>query len=532
MMSRRTRISLALSAAFGSALLFCSGSTQALSIVENFAGLSQIDTCALNRCYRPPDTMGAMGNNNYAEMINGAFGVYNRNGTLAAPIESDIQFWKNAGAPTAANASGDSRVLFDPQSQRWFVSAFTGEAVNNNIMVAVSQTADPTGPWKSVVFPGSTTGSFADYPTLGLDANGVYIGTHNFGSTFTTSLFSIPKADLLGSTPTTAHMTAFTNMDANVAGYSIQGVVNYSGAGPGNILSVSNTTWAFNRYQVNNPGSAGATLSGVTQVNLDPYNGTHGGRQPDGTAAVDTLDDRLSTNAYQVGNNIFSVHTIGDGAGNAQVAWTIINALTNTIVAKGVIADPNYDFYQASINANANGDFMIGFNRSGFGADGVIGSYVEAGHLYADGTVAMDNTPVLLKTGAVGNYHCGRNGNGLASPEFDDPPDADIPAKANGLPTTGTLPGPTGAAKPCRERWGDYSAMTVDPLDSHYFWDISEIPLGYVPVYNSDGTFLYNVARFGTQITEVAVPEPASILLLGAGLAGMVARRRKKKPSA
>jgi hypothetical protein len=107
-------MSLALSAAFGSALLLCSGSSQALSIVENFAGLSQNDTCALNRCYRPPDTMGAMGNNNYAEMINGAFGVYNRDGTLAAPIVSDIQFWKNAGAATAANASGDSRVLFDP----------------------------------------------------------------------------------------------------------------------------------------------------------------------------------------------------------------------------------------------------------------------------------------------------------------------------------------------------------------------------------------------------------------------------------
>ena len=45
---------------------------------------------------------------------------------------------------------------------------------------------------------------FGDYVTMGLDADGVYLATNNFGGPtgFDVSIYSIPKADLLLPTPT------------------------------------------------------------------------------------------------------------------------------------------------------------------------------------------------------------------------------------------------------------------------------------------------------------------------------------------
>lgn len=522
-MFKRSCLTATLSILFGSFTVGMTGTaTAGVYLQENFSGLSQNDTCAMGRCFRPPDTMGAMGNNTYLEAINGGVAVYNRNGTLAAPIQSDTTFWANAGSPFAASASGDSRVLFDPTSQRWFVSAFTGDPTGNKILLAVSQTADPLGPWKSTSFVGDRTG-FADYPTLGVDSKGVYIGTHDFGSSFSTSLFSIPKADLLGATPTLANMTRFDNMDVNVSGYSIQGAVNFGSGSSGNIVAVSNTTFAYNRFNVIGADGAGATLSAVTQLNFDPYNGTHGGRQPDGTAAVDTLDDRLSSNVYQVGDHLFMTHTVGDASGNAQIAWEIVSASTGAIIASGMIADPNYDYYQSSITANANGDFVIDYNRSGYGADGTISSFAQVFHLNADGTTDLGGT-LRLATGLVNNYHCGKNGNGLASGPFPSEGDNDSPPQDKFGP--GVDPGPD-ASNACRERWGDYSSVTIDPNDINSFWAVTEIPIGYVPVYDASGNFLYNVARWGTQVSEITIPEPGSIFLLGLGLAGVARLRRK-----
>lgn len=43
----------------------------------------------------------------------------------------------------------------------------------------------------------------------------------------------------------------------------------------------------------------------------------------------------------------------------------ISNPNAPVLVREGQIADPSFDFYYGSIAANANGDFVIGFNRSG-----------------------------------------------------------------------------------------------------------------------------------------------------------------------
>jgi hypothetical protein len=46
------------------------------------------------------------------------------------------------------------------------------------------------------------------------------------------------------------------------------------------------------------------------------------------------------------------------------------------------------------------------------------------------------------------------------------------------------------------ERWGDYSQTSIDPDNPHIFWTTQE--------------FSMTVDRWGTQITQIIVPEPAT----------------------
>ena len=76
---------------------------------------------------------------------------------------TDEEFWTNAGVdlsdPEHSVAISDPRVIWDSRSKRWFASMIDvhydqdpdpGEAVlqpNNNILLAVSNSADARGQW-------------------------------------------------------------------------------------------------------------------------------------------------------------------------------------------------------------------------------------------------------------------------------------------------------------------------------------------------------------------------------------------------
>src|SRR5205823_9307873 len=126
---------------------------------------------------------------------------------------TDAAFWQAAGLSNISRIS-DPRMLYDPVTSRWFAVQITlNESTNNRILIARSDTSNPAGPWKAVALTTSNN-LFADFPTLGLDANGLYVGTANYtNSSVTTNsnvgLYSIPKADLLATTPSLARLTSF-----------------------------------------------------------------------------------------------------------------------------------------------------------------------------------------------------------------------------------------------------------------------------------------------------------------------------------
>lgn len=468
---------------------------QAQTFVANFAGLSLANTSPLvGGNYAPPDTDGAIGNNQFVEFINGGYAVYSRTGTLLQPAVSDSQFWLNAGVSASLVNQGlsDTRVKFDPLTQRWFAAEITigaiqmaGTNANNSVLIAVSKTANPLDGWTSTNYNVAGSTRFNDYPTLSVDANAVYVGSNDFnpaGTAFVgATISSIPKSSLLTVAPTTSGIASFVQNTASpTMGFTPQVPTNYSAAGTGTkIVAISATT--LNKIQVtpiNNTAAAGATLGAASTINtaFDSANNPLA-LQPNGTRVIDTLDDRFSGTLYQVGNKIYAANAVANiGGASTAVHWLVLDATTNAVLQEGLITDGANDLWQPSIAANANGDVVIGYNKSGANLN--ISSYAAIGKTV--GGLLSFSQQVLLKTSPVDNYTDGFGGSS--------------------------------------SRWGDYSATMVDPTDSSVFWTIQEIAVGS----NTWGTQISAI-----QITS-AVPEPGTYALMLAGLALFATGRKQK----
>ena len=116
-----------------------------LTIGLNFTG----STLFVDSFVIPPDIMGAVGSSHIVELLNGHYAVYRKRDGVRVQTSSLDQFWIDAGV-SLTGFTADSRVLYDPFSQRWFASTgnfnFTPGG-GDHLLLAVSNTADPTAGW-------------------------------------------------------------------------------------------------------------------------------------------------------------------------------------------------------------------------------------------------------------------------------------------------------------------------------------------------------------------------------------------------
>jgi hypothetical protein len=105
--------------------------------------------------------------------------------------------------PTSDRIS-DPRVIYDSESGRWFASIL--DITNGSFQLALSQSADPTGPWYHYTIAGAPAGDYPDQPTLGVSTNLVAVGGNDFtisGNTYQGGQFwVINKAELMTASST------------------------------------------------------------------------------------------------------------------------------------------------------------------------------------------------------------------------------------------------------------------------------------------------------------------------------------------
>ncbi len=460
--------------------------TVVAGIGQNFtASTLGVDSSAL-----PPDCNGAVGPAHFVELINGRFAAFDKTTGDLLQSFTDVTFWSRAGVTIPSRwAVTDPRLVYDPVSQRWFAVQIDfdtrGMINSNHFLLAVSSTMDPTGAWKGVTITADPTVlTTADFPTLGLDSNGVYLAGSMFdagGNLVNSVLISIPKTNLLAANPSVAGITRFANLSLAERGIILQPAVALDGSGGANILStaslgvdlttgnfVTNTTlvtFAVQNAAVQN----GATLGSSSFLTVPEYTAPLDPPQPDGTTNLADGDARFSAAVYRVGGVLYAVHNT-EVDGRAALRWYRIAADTSTVLESGTISDPVLDLFYPSIAANTNGTAVIACN--GTSLTNFVSCYATVGETV--GGVTSFGGLVLLQAGAA-SY---QDGSGTES------------------------------------RWGDYSTTTVDAADPSSFWTIQMYPAG--------------PSTWATQVTELRTAElvlsiaPAgtNVLLSWTSLAG------------
>jgi hypothetical protein len=471
--------------------------------VLGFQGISQYDTAGVSRNFIPPDTMGAVGKTQYMEIVNGGVAVFDKATGARTSFTSDTAFWAGAGQ---TGTNGDPRIMYNASANRWIALAFGASVAD--IQIAVSDTSNALGVWKSVKFTGYAGGT-ADYPTLALDKNAVYIGTNDFNGSNNyvgTTLNVIPIASLFNATtPTVSGLQQFVEPFAgqSSAGFAIQGVNNGGSGTTGKILTVSAIANALTMYDLNNAGSGTATISNIVTNIGSNYDGNGAARQPYTTGTgnprvIDTLDDRVGSSVYEANGKIYTLHTITQlGSAYTSVRYSVINAATGALLDEGNIGDGSHDYYQGSLAVNSAGQVVIAFDRSGTGADGKISFLARTYNTGGTGQLYQTGSELLLQTSLTDSYH------------------------------NGSIDGQAAAG---RQRWGDYSAVSLDPTNDQNFWVIGEYAREFNDAANGhpSGT---GGSRWSTWIQEISVgtvPEPGTWLMMiaGFGLVGASMRRR------
>ena len=489
-------------------------------LINSFVGTSDRNTRALGIGLQPPDVNGTVGTTQFAQLQNGSFAVYDKfTGVLAAPRITDSAFFLRAGGEATG---GDVRILFDPTARRWVSIGFG--TPGNRIQVAVSDTDDALGRFRTVAFNGlagspNQINGVADYPTLSLAGDRLVIGTNNFFATtpggarnfrgVTVNSLSLANLYAAGG-PSLAGFRQFdTPFDpANFVdnGFAIQGVGRApNGNGGFDVVAVALNANDLVTYSFDAAGNKSTTkFLGATD-----YQVNRPGRQPDlgntGNArVVDTLDDRVSSSVFQVNGKIYAVHTVTPlGQDHTVVRISVIDAATKTLLSETDITGPDnsFDYYEGSLAVNNHNQLVVGFVRSGDSThpvDGRISILAKSFNTNANGTLTATSGEILIKQSPVDSYH-------LGSPF--------------GQPAAG------------RQRFGDYSSVSLDPTNDQRFYVINQFAdfFNNAEGGNPAGS---GFARFGTFVGIIgvsAIPEPANwaMMIAGFGLVGGAMRRRK-----
>jgi hypothetical protein len=419
-------------------------------IGRNFAA----STYLLDSLSIPPDTMGAAGVDHYVELINGRFSIYRKFDGARVQTSTMNQFWTNAGAAPTGN-SFDPRVVYDAHARRWYACAVDNRQGPNNFLFAVSSSSDPSGSWSGFKIDADTDDSnWADFPMLGYNGEGVFISANMpvlSAPQTRTGFLVLPKVGLLQPVPSIANRTLIEDVPLTQTGGSPQLAIDASNQVGTSmpVLSMFNTAAGIlQRTDITPPGAPALVNAG--QVNIAPASQPPDVDQPGPKRDLHAGDSRFSGNTLLHNGELLAVQTIAD-MGRSAIRYLRLDATTGAVLESSILTDPARAFTYPSVAINEFGDVVIG--ATGASTTEFASAYAFVGKLNAG--ITTFNTPTLLRAG-VDAYEVLDSQN--------------------------------------RNRWGDYSATTVDPADPSIFWTSQEYVAG------ND--------LWGTNVSELIVPQP------------------------
>ncbi len=418
----------------------------------HFAGMN----LSANGSGWPPDTNGDVGTDYYIQTVNSSIGIYNKTtGALVSATTFDNFFGGPgiSGTPCDSQNNGDPIVLYDQYAGRWFILDFawaSSETDGSYFAIAVSKTGDPTGAWWQYAFRADNT-LMNDYPKCGIWHDGIYITANMFqftGSFQHVKVWALKKPDIYNGTITAQYITdnsyeAFSLLPANAKSSTppASSAPCYMYAMDADEFGAPSTDALYAwKYDVDWNTPSNTTWTGPQTMSTAAFALTATGVPQQGTTLkLDSLYGRLMYPAmyrkFASHESVYLCH-VADYSGRRAMRWyeLRISGGTSSIFQQGTYAPDTNHRWMGSVGGDKNGNIAMGYS--------VSSSSLNPGIRYA-GRLSSDPAGQLAQGEAV---------------------------MVNG-----------GGHQNSYTRWGDYSAITIDPDDDETFWYTQEY-------YTSTGT--------------------------------------------
>ena len=406
------------------------------NLIMNFEGLGQNQYGFVVPIQDPPDTNGAVGATEYVQFVNTSYAVFDKgSGALIfGPAKLNTLF-AGFGGPCAKNSDVDVIAQYDKLANRWILAE---PAVSGGMgwfeCVAVSTTPDATGPYNRYAFQFT---NFPDYPKFGVWPDAYYASfnmyTSGSGSYVGVNACALDRTSMLNGAPATAQCFMTTSTFKNLLPADLDGSIAPPTGSPEFFMNMAPNALRLWKFHVDWNTPANSKFTGPTSIPVAAFTKACSGNacipQPGTTVVLRSFADRIM---YRLGyrhfadghESIVATHAVG---GPAAIRWYEIRNPngTPTVFQQGTFSPDATYRWMSSIGMDSNGDIGVGYNIS---SSTVYPGIAVAGRVASDppGTFEGESTVV--------------SGSGFQT------------VKA----------------------WGDYSGLSVDPVDDCTFWYTTE----------------------------------------------------------
>ncbi len=415
-----------------------------------------------NTGWTPPDPHMCAGNDHVMAMVNGGIRAYLKDGTVlwTDDISGGGGFWGELGATSFVF---DPEVIWDPYEERFMLMANErGPNSRSYFLLGISSTSDPTDPWHKYRFDvTSPPGGDTDSPNIAVDGDAIYITADFFTGGQKYYIYIIDKSSVIDGG------TAVTTDYLHTGSQSFGIPVMYTDDAP--------TMYMIEHWEYSNAQSVRLWAiqdplgsPSITSILVDvPAYWPPGDVRSQGTSSwIETFDARFWSCMYRDGS-LWAAHHISsqNSPRNCVSRWYEIETNgwpvtdMDPMLKQSGTVDPGEGVYAHfnSIFSGPNGDAMMVFAQSSLSEYfSIQRTYRQAGD--PDGFMGA---PVSVKESS-GAYHS--------------------------------------------NRWGDYSAIVIDPVDPSMYWMHHE--------YTPGGSWHTWIA---SQSGEIVSVEPS----LDTGVAGL-----------
>jgi hypothetical protein len=399
----------------------------------------------------PPDPNIAVGKTDttgvgyIVQVANTEVAVFDK--STGAPLkETNLDYlWANT---VCAVDDGDPIVQYDRVADRWLITQLGSLSGPFSECLAVSATRDPTGSY--YLYQDAHFGDYLnDYPKFSVwptANNSAYLATYNLfwlGISFQgAQLCAYDRKAMLTDAPSGVSIICGIVPTPSYLPAGVDGATPPADGTPGYFLDF-NSTSSLRLYQLSQIDfSAGTATLSSTDISVPSFKEACGGGtcipQLNTSQQLASLGDRLM---YRLAYRVFSDHVsmvvdhsvaIG-GKRNASVGlrWYELQAPTGnsgqfSLYQQGTFAPDSNDRWMGSMAMDSAGDIAVGYSKS-------------SGSLY----------PEIDFTGRT-------------------------PSMALGTLGSESVLQPGGGSQTGTDRWGDYTALRIDPDNDSTFWYTNE----------------------------------------------------------